>query len=200
MANAIEKIQVEHSDYARVLSCLLTAVGNLRKQESQRLTPQGHQLRAKVAPKLDLLYSIVYYIRVFPDKFHHPKEERHLFKAVRNRSREMTETLDLLVRQHAMGKQQVDELDAALKAYEKQYPKGLDDLAAAAERFVALQREHMYLEEDKVIPVAKAVLTEEDWREIDDAFAGNSDPLFGENLATAFHSLHDHIVSGVDAA
>jgi hemerythrin-like domain-containing protein len=200
MANAIDRIQSEHSDYARVLSCLLAVVKYLRACDKQRLAAVGNAIRARRAPNLDLLYSIVYYIRVFPDKFHHPKEERHLFTAVRNRSPETGEVLDRLVRQHATGKRQVDELDAALKAYEKNYPNGLEKLAAAAEGFVAAQREHMRLEEDEVIPVAKAVLSEEDWRGIDDAFAGNADPLFGENLETGFHSLHDHIVHGVKAA
>ena len=200
MTNAIKKIQSEHSDYARVLSCLCTVVRNLRAYDTQRLTAPGLKIRARVPPDLDLLFSIVYYIRVFPDKFHHPKEERYLFKAVRNRSPETGDILDQLVRQHATAERMVDELDAALKAYDKHYPNGLEDLAMTAESFVDLQREHMRLEEEKVLPVAKAVLTEEDWREIDNAFASNTDPLFSENLETAFHSLHDRIMHGVEAA
>ena len=200
MANAIEKIQSEHSDYARVLSCLRAAVKHLRTCDRKRLAASDHKLRARGAPDLDLLFSIVYYVRVFPNKFHHPKEERYLFKAVRNRSPETGEILDELVRQHTMGERQIDELNAALKAYEMQYPIGLEELAATAESFIASQLEHMRLEEEKVIPVAKAVLTDEDWREIDDAFAGNTDPLFGENLETGFHALHDRIVRGAEAA
>ncbi len=198
MANAVEKIQSEHRDYARVLSCLLATMDKIIGDDARRLTLRNFQLNANVVHNLDLLFSIVYYIRVFPDQFHHPKEERYLFKVVRHRSPETGGILDELVRQHATGVHQIDELDVALKAYEKNYPAGLEDLAAKAESFVALQREHMSLEEEKVIPVAKAVLTEDDWREIDNAFDGNSDPLFGENLETGFHSLHDHIVSGVD--
>ncbi len=200
MANAIERIQSEHSDYARVLSCLLAVVKYLQACDRQRLAAVGHMVRARRAPNLDLLFSIIYYIRVFPDKFHHPKEERHLFTAVRNRSPETGTVLDRLVRQHATGKRQIDELDTALKAYERRYPDGLDALSAAAECFVAGQRDHMRLEEEEVIPVAKAMLNEEDWRAIDDAFAGNADPLFGENLAAGVHALHDRIVNSAKAA
>ena len=46
-------------------------------------------------PKLDLelLYSAVYYTRVFPDRCHHPKEERYLFGAVRVRCLEEREMI-----------------------------------------------------------------------------------------------------------
>jgi len=200
MTNAIEKIQSEHSEYERVLSCLCAVVRYFRVYDMQRLRAPGLKMRAKVRPDLDLLFSIIYYIRIFPDNFHHPKEERYLFRAVRKRSPKTGDILDQLVRQHAIAARQVAELDAALKAYEKHYPNGLEDLTVTAESFVALQRKHMRLEEEKVIPVAKAVLTQDDWREIDNAFASYSDPLFGENLETAFQSLHDRIVHGVEAA
>jgi hemerythrin-like domain-containing protein len=32
-----------------------------------------------------MLGRIVYYVRVFPDCFHHPKEEKFLFPALRSR-------------------------------------------------------------------------------------------------------------------
>jgi hemerythrin-like domain-containing protein len=199
MASAIERIQSEHRDYARVLSCLRDVVQYLRAYDGRRLAAPGHRIQTRKVPDLNLLYSIIYYIRVFPNQFHHPKEEHHLFRAVRMRSPNIGEVLDQLVDQHTTGERLIDELDAALKAYEKNYPSGLEDLATKAENFIASQRQHMRLEEEKIIPAAKMTLTEIDWRDIDDAFAGNADPLFGENLETAFHSLHDHIVKGAEA-
>ncbi len=199
MASAIERIQSEHRDYARVLACLRDVVQYLRAYDGRRLAALGHKIQSRKVPDLNLLYSIVYYIRVFPNQFHHPKEEHHLFRAVRMRSPNIGEVLDELIDQHTAGERQIDELDAALKAYEMNYPNGLEDLATKAENFIASQRQHMRLEEEKIIPAAKMTLTEKDWRDIDDAFAGNADPLFGENLETAFHSLHDHIVKGTEA-
>ena len=159
-----------------------------------RHTHQGEEGKPGYRANLDLLFSIVYYIRVFPDKYHHPKEEDFLFKALRERDPESAGFLDQVTQQHSVGDRLVDELDAALKAYQDNYPDGLDTLAAAAETFVSSQFEHMQLEEEKILPAAEAALTPEDWTAIDQAFTSNKDPMFGENLEVAFHSLHDHIV------
>ncbi len=69
MTNAIEIIHRDHVNLDRFLNVLETVVDGLAPDQ----------------PKLDLelLYSAVYYTRVFPDRCHHPKEERYLFGAVR---------------------------------------------------------------------------------------------------------------------
>lgn len=200
MASAIEKIQEEHKDYGRVLRSLREAVKDLQGKEWRRQAGQGKEGEAGYRPNLDLLFSIVYYVRVFPDKFHHPKEEDFLFAALRERDPDSSGFLDQVTQQHSVGARLIDELDAALKAYQDNYPGGLDALEAAAEAFVASQFEHMKLEEETIIPAAKAALTPEDWTRIDQAFASNKDPMFGENLELGFHALHDHIVKSAGTA
>lgn len=200
MASAIEKIQEEHRDYGRVLRCLQKSVKDLKGKEWRRQAGQGKEGKPGYRPNLDLLFSIVYYIRVFPEKFHHPKEEDHLFKALRIREANCGALLDRIGEQHEAGAAKINRLDAALKDYQSNYPDGLEALEAAAESFATSQYEHMRLEEEEILPAAKAALTEEDWREIDQAFAANADPMFGENLELAFHTLHDHIVKGTESA
>lgn len=194
MANAIEKIREEHKDYGRVLRCLRETVKDLQGKEWRRQAKQGEEGKPGYRANLDLLFSIVYYIRVFPDKYHHPKEEDFLFKALRQRDPDSAGFLDQVTQQHSVGDRLIDELDAALKAYQDSYPEGLEALAAAVETFVSSQFEHMKLEEEKILPAAQAALTPEDWTAIDQAFASNKDPMFGENLELAFHALHDRIV------
>ncbi len=200
MPNAIEKIQEEHRDYGRVLNALRTAVKSLRGIEWRRQAGQEPDAGASYKSLLDLLFSIVYYVRVFPDKYHHPKEEDYLFKAIRARDPASAGLLDQVAQQHSVGARLINELDSAVKAYEKNYPDGLDVLEAAAENFVASQFEHMTLEEEKIIPLGKSALNEGDWGAIDNAFSGNADPLFGENLEAGFRALHDHIVNAVNVA
>jgi len=200
MASAIERIQGEHKDYGRVLHALNAAIKDLKGKDWRRQAGQGKEGEPGYRPNLDLLFSIVYYIRVFPDKFHHPKEEDFLFKALRDRAPNCGRFLDQVTEQHRVGTGQVEALDAALKAYQANYPDRLDELATAAETFVTSQYEHMRLEEEEILTEAKAALTDEDWRRIDQAFASNKDPMFGENLELAFHALHDHIVKGLDTA
>lgn len=200
MTNAIDKIQEEHKDLGRVLQALRAEVKKLRGAERRRAAGQEPEGKPGHRPNLDLLFSIVYYIRVFPDKFHHPKEEDYLFRALRQRNPGSSGFLDQVIQQHSVGARLIDELDAALKAYHNDYPEGLDALEAAAETFVTSQFDHMKLEEEKIIPAARDTLTSEDWDMINRVFSDNRDPMFSENVETAFHALHDHIVKGAGTA
>ena len=179
MARAIDTIRAEHEALDQVLSAMESALDELTGARSK--------------PNLDLLYSAVYYIRVFPERQHHPKEEAFLFKALRRRRPESAPLLEELESQHQEGAALILALEEALKAFDADYPEGLPRLREAAARFIAFQRRHIGQEEREVIPLARVALTSEDWRAIDLAFAGNSDPLFGENLATGFRALHDRI-------
>ena len=69
MTDAIEIIHRDHVNLDRFLNVLETVVDGLVPDQPK--------------PNLELLYSAVYYTRVFPDRCHHPKEERYLFGAVR---------------------------------------------------------------------------------------------------------------------
>ena len=69
MTDAIEIIHRDHVNLDRFLNVLETAVDGLAPDQPK--------------PNLEPLYSAAYYIRVFPDRCHHPKEERYLFGAVR---------------------------------------------------------------------------------------------------------------------
>ena len=72
MTDAIEIIHHDHVNLDRFLNVLETAVDGLAPDQ--------------LKPNLEPLYSAAYYIRVFSDRCHHPKEERYLFGAVRARS------------------------------------------------------------------------------------------------------------------
>ena len=72
MTDAIEIIHRDHVNLDRFLNVLETAVDGLAPDQPK--------------PILEPLYSAAYYIRVFPDRCHHPKEERYLFGAFRARS------------------------------------------------------------------------------------------------------------------
>ena len=79
MTDAIEIIHRDHVNLDRVLNVLETTVDGLAPDQPK--------------PNLELLYSAVYYNRVFPDRCHHPKEERCLFGAVRVRCLEERELI-----------------------------------------------------------------------------------------------------------
>lgn len=179
MADAIEFIRAEHRNLDRVLKVL--------NETLDHLSADGPK------PNLDLLFSIVYYVRVFPDKLHHPKEEQFLFPSLRRYRPELDSVLNELERQHAAGTRDLERLDVALKTFDREYPKGLDALLEAGRHYVRTQREHMGVEERDILPVAKECLMADDWAAMRRAFAKNTDPLFGEHLETGFRALFERI-------
>lgn len=182
MAGALDAIRAEHRDLDRVLTVLSAGV--------RELCDGGP------GADPDLLAAAIYYIRVFPERYHHPKEEAYLFKALRRQRPESAALLDQLEAQHAEGERLTAALDEALKAVDRDDPEALAALRQATERYVAFQRRHIGLEEREVIPLARQCLDEADWRQIDRAFAGNSDPLFADNLQSGFRALYARITGG----
>ncbi len=59
--------------------------------------------------------------------------------------------------------------------------------------YLDLERRHMKNEEEVVFPLARHCLTDEDWKEIDNAFAKNALSLFTDNLAIGFQGLRHRI-------
>ena len=148
-----------------------------------------------VTPRIPLLRAMLYYINVFPEKLHHPKEDAYLFRRLRERTREFDDTLDELERQHAAGHELVVELERNLDGYEADPVGGLAAFAAAVERYATAQWEHMNLETKVVLPAARKHLTDTDWAEIGAAFAGNSDPQFSVDNDEEFRQLFARIVN-----
>lgn len=177
--DSIQVIHAEHVNLDKVLRTLETHVADL---------PQPG-----VKPDFELLTFIVYYIRVYPDRMHHPKEEEFLFRPLRRRRPETGAVIDELERQHAKGRELIDALDATLKECEAVFPENLDRLKAATREYVDFQRNHMRMEEQDVLPLARSVLTEEDRMLADRAFATNRDPLVNDNLETGFRALFERI-------
>lgn len=161
----------------------------------------AREAREKGAPpSFPLLHAMLYYIREFPEKLHHPKEDAYLFSRLRARTHEFDATLDELERQHADGHRLVEELERSIAAYAADPKGGLPAFAAAVERFATSQMDHMSLETKVIVPAARAHLTAEDWAEIGVAFAGNSDPRFSVDNDEEFRQLFVRIMNLAPAA
>lgn len=128
----------------------------------------------------DVLRAMLFYIDEFPEKQHHPKESELLFPPVRARAPHLKETLDRLERDHAQGEATVRELQHLLLGWELLGEDRRGAFERAMGQYLDFYLEHMRLEESVVLPEAERVLTDEDWRALDAAFAANNDPLSGK--------------------
>jgi hemerythrin-like domain-containing protein len=163
MNHPLEQFYEEH----RAISAVLHGMQYLVRQHKER----GKTLDPKV------MRAMLYYLDVFPEREHHPKEETILFAALRKRTHEADEALDELARQHEGGEAAIRNLEQDLLRYESGGEAEFPAFAAAVERFVENYWAHMRIEEHQVMPLARKHLTPEDWKEAQAAFAKRRDPL-----------------------
>ena len=145
-------------------------------------------------PEFRVFHAMIHYIDAFPERLHHPKEDHYLFARLAERSPEARPLTEELRAEHVRGAALVRELDAALLAYEVNGPPDLPAFAAAAEAYARFHWDHMRKEEQQLLPLAERALTAEDWKAIDEAFAGNQDPIADLHEAD-FSKLFSRIVS-----
>ena len=147
------------------------------------------------APDFRLLHAMLYYIREYPERLHHPKEDRYLFAALKRRTHDADAVITELEREHAQGEQLLNGLTVSLSVYEAGAKGGLERFAQEVERFANFYWNHMQKEEDQVLPIADRALTDEDWHDIHAALAVNRDPNFSADTQDEFQRLFTRIVN-----
>jgi nucleotide-binding universal stress UspA family protein/hemerythrin-like domain-containing protein len=184
-ARAIGVIRDEHRSLAAVMHTWMHALADARLSGG--------------AAEPTLMRAIVSYVQQFPVKLHHPKEEEHLFRRLRERTTTCHAELDELARQHerdaqlvaALG-QRVEQLAAADAAARVAMTRVLEQEVTKYAQFLW---DHLGREEGVILPAAQRHLQAEDWAEIDTAFGENGDPRFGGDADREYRQLFSRIVN-----
>lgn len=181
---SIQIIRDEHSSLAAMLRSLTMMVKRGPEDEPEKF--------------FDVLRAMLFYIDEFPERHHHPKESNLLFPRV---ARLAPETMDSIIRlehDHGSSEAAVRELQHLLLAWELMGDARQEAFAAAAKKYVGAYLAHMRLEETEILPVALRVLSADDWKELDAAFALNCDPLQRQKPARPGLRpvVHPHHVAG----
>lgn len=168
-SRAIALIQDEHRSIAAVIYAMKRRAAEAR----DGIAGLDHEFFGR----------LVAYAQEFPEKRHHAKEEESLHRLLRDRGGEGRELMHRLEAQHLAEYK----LAAALRrAWEAcgQGAGGVDPAVArlveAVEALAAHVWEHMALEEESLLPLAKQVLRPDDWQEVVEAFEGDGDSDFGQ--------------------
>ena len=116
-----------------------------------------------------------------------------MFERLQVRAPELSDLLDILVREH---QQLAINGQALLKALHDADLSGVEptDVLAKGADYIKLLRRHMDREEAEVFPGALQKLTDEDWEIINARMAPQSDPLFGSFVASQFRKRYDQIM------
>ena len=128
----------------------------------------------------DVMRAMLFYIDEFPERLHHTKESDLLFPRVVQRAPHVMATVNRLERDHMAGEKDVREVQHLLLAWELLGKARRQDFVDAFSQYVNFYLEHMRLEESVILPEAEKVLSEADWKELDEAFEKNCDPLTGK--------------------
>ena len=131
----------------------------------------------RVRPNFAVFRAMIYYIDAFPERLHHPKENDFLFPRVVARAPAAAALVQDLRREHEKGAELIRELERSLIAFEAVCPFGADRFEEAVKAYAQFHWDHMRKEEQALVPLAEAALTEEDWKAIAKAFTGNEDPI-----------------------
>jgi len=145
-------------------------------------------------PNFPLLRAILDYIVSYPDRWHHPKEDKFLFAAVRRRSAQAESLVGKLEREHALGYPMIETLKQQLLCYQANDPGAQESFFYTAGRYIDFEYAHMRTEEEELIPLAESLLTQEDWAEIDATFQENDNPLFGIKPKEEAERLYQRIL------
>jgi hemerythrin-like domain-containing protein len=176
MARAIWIIKDEHARYGAVLSLVRGLLTDPAADERSIDT-------GLMALALD-------YVAEFVATFHHPKEDRYLFRLLRERAPETSASIDALSAQHQLGDRKLTSLRVRLEALQRRpSAERFHRFKADALAYIDFETMHATRESRELLPIAERVLTAADWAEIDAAFAANDDPAFGDRPRQRFERM-----------
>jgi hemerythrin-like domain-containing protein len=177
---AIQVIQAEHRSILAVLHALEYFAERLDEP-----TPP---------PDFRLLNALLYYLREYSERLHHPAEDRELFARVRARTTDANNVLATLEGEHARGEARLHALTTALNRLEAGALGSTAAFKEAVQVFADAYSAHVRREEHELLPIAERTLEADDWAAIHRAFAAHRDPGFEDGAGGEFERLFQRIV------
>ena len=179
---AVAAIEDEHRSIAAVIHGLEYLATELRAGRS--------------SPDLVLLRAMLRYLREYPERLHHPAEDRTLFALLRRRTHDADALVAELEAEHAQGEARLAALEAAVDRMESGAPGAAAAFEAEVTGYAAFHWKHMGKEEEGILRVAERVLREEDWAAVAAAFGAHAEARFGEgDTAQEYRRLFSRIVA-----
>jgi hemerythrin-like domain-containing protein len=177
MAESLAVWHAEHVNFARLLDLLETQLAAFHRG---------------ARPDYDLMGDIIYYLRSFSDRFHHPREDVAFARLV-EREPGMELVINRLLQEHRVIATAGDELVNRLNEAAGDVMTPRAALEAAAAMYLVYYRHHLATEEREIMPRAAQVLTQEDWAAVATTVPATPDPLFGGDVEVRFRELRRQI-------
>jgi hemerythrin-like domain-containing protein len=177
MADPLAAWHTDHINFARLLDILEEQVTAFQKN---------------VSPNYALMADILYYMRNYSDRVHHPREDV-AYARLAERDPEIKLVTNRLLQEHRVLATAGDDLLTHINEAGEDVVIPRAALEAATATYLVYYRHHLSTEERDLIPRAAKVLTEKDWAAVDAAVPTSPDPLFGGNVLDRFETLRRQI-------
>lgn len=178
MTSMLDRLHADHANITRLLTLL---------------ERQAAMLEARRPTDVRLLADIFQYIAHFPDLYHHPLED-FIFELLRRRDPDSREVIDEILGQHKELTNRTLALLNVLAACSGSAIFSRVGLVTQLRDYILLAHQHMDIEESRLFPQARAVLTAQDWQSIEQALCIEDDPLFGRVISRQYRWLYDAIM------
>ena len=179
--DALTRWHDDHRNFARLLKLIERQVDAFHRGQ---------------LPDFELLRSVVYYLRHFPDRCHHPREDI-AFKRLAERAPQLQLELARRMQEHVVIASAGEELLRCLDEVIAGSVVARATLERAAATYLVYYRHHLMAEEQHVIPRALHLLSAADWSAVA-AIPAEPDPLFGTESQPRFSELRKQVQRELD--
>ena len=177
MTETISLWHAEHRHFSRLLDLLERQVAAFHSDDQ---------------PNFELMLDLVSYLRYFPDRYHHPREDV-AFARLAKREPALKSAIDGLLQEHRVIASAGAELLKYLQQVVDEVVVERAKVEAAAATYLVYYRRHLAMEERDIVPRAGELLTAEDWEAVVAAIPAGPDPLFGEDSDARYRELRRQI-------
>ncbi|MEJ2590759.1 MAG: hemerythrin domain-containing protein [Candidatus Thiodiazotropha sp.] len=179
MSQLLEKLQHDHVNLARLLDLL---------------SAQLDDLFAGDESNFDLKIEMLDYIEHYAEQYHHPAEEIIIGKAFRKQALAAHKPLQERVhREHEALMGMARRFRETLEGIMQGEVQRRDEVETRGREFIALQRQHIDLEEQELFPLLADALTEKEWEKLEREIPHMDDPVFHRQDYNRFRSLIDFL-------
>jgi hemerythrin-like domain-containing protein len=143
-------------------------------------------------PDYALLLDVIHYLRHYPDRFHHPREDVAFARLV-ERDPSMALPVARRLQEHRVIAAAGDHLLELVQGIVDGALTERSAIETAAATYLLYYRHHLAAEEQQVVPRAGELLSPDDWAAVAGAAPAGSDPLFGDDSEARYRELRRQI-------
>jgi len=158
---------------------------------------ESQTIRSSGKVRVDRLGQMVDFFRVFVDRCHHGKEEKHLFPLMKKRcAARAGGPIAILLKEHKEGRAVVKDMARALPKAAKGDGRAASALCQNLMAYVRLIRNHTDKEDDVIYPMADEILSRIDQQALGRAFDRVESKEMGEGVHEKYHQLAHDLAKG----